>query len=57
MDFEFFKESSFDVSLHFIGFCEFAIHVNSFEVVDDANFLSIVDLFVVFKQLGNDFFV
>lgn len=48
MDFEFFVECSFHVSLHFVGFYKWAVHVDSFKVFNNANFLSIVYFFVVF---------
>ena len=54
MDFEFFVECSFHVSLHFVGFYEWAVHVDSFQVFNNADFLAIVDLLIVLKELGDD---
>ena len=57
MDFELLEECSLDVSLHLVCFSEFTIHINSLEVVDDADFFSIINFLIVFKQLGDDFFI
>ena len=57
MDLELLIECSFDVSLDLIGMSKGAVHVNLLQVFDNTDFLSVVDLFVVLKKLGNDLFI
>lgn len=49
VDFKLFKERSFHVSLDFELLCEVTVKVDSFQVLYDADFFAVIDLFVVLK--------
>ena len=57
MDFEFLVEGALDVSLHLVGFGELAVHIDSLEVLHNADLLAIIHFLVVFEELGDDLLI